>query len=69
MEWHESLSEALDYVAHDGIDIILLDMSLLDNKRISDLVKIRAKGSNVPIIILTGLDDEMVGTHVVYEGA
>ena len=51
MEWHESLSEALEYVAHDGIDIILLDMSLLDNKRISDLVKIRAKGSNMPIII------------------
>lgn len=69
VECYELLSEALERVSRGGIDVVLLDLSLPDSKGITTVMKVRAKASHVPIIVLTGLDDEMVGTQAVREGA
>jgi two-component system OmpR family response regulator len=51
-----TLAEARGYLAAAGYDLILLDLLLPDGRGLDFLRELRAKGSNVPVIILTALD-------------
>jgi CheY-like chemotaxis protein len=57
------LSAALDRLARGGIDVVLLDLSLPDAERIG------AEHPFVPVVVLTGLEDEDVGLKAVQGGA
>jgi CheY-like chemotaxis protein len=54
----EMLCDALKYLSENTVDVILLDLSLPDSKGLETVKKMRERGKNTPIIILTGLDDE-----------
>jgi PAS domain S-box-containing protein len=43
---------------HSHFDVILLDLSLPDSQGIASLLDLRDRDSNMPIVVLTGLDDE-----------
>lgn len=50
-------------------DAVLLDLSLPDSQGWDTFVRVRRQAPHVPIILLTGLDDEQLGTKAVHGGA
>ena len=57
-----SLSESL-------IDVILLDLSLPDSQGIETLIRMHAAAHGIPIVLMTGLEDEELGLHLIQAGA
>jgi two-component system, OmpR family, response regulator len=56
VDWATSLSETDDYLATTTYGLILLDLQLPDGRGIRWLKRLRAGGSNVPVIIATARD-------------
>ena len=65
----ETLGAAIERVAAGGIDAVLLDLSLPDAHGIETVSRMRAAAPGLPIVVLTGLDDEQAALHAVKEGA
>jgi len=64
-----SLSEAAEHLKNDKHDIILLDLMLLDSDGLDTVRKIKEINSHVPIVVLTGLDDDQTGLAAIKIGA
>jgi PAS domain S-box-containing protein len=64
-----SLQDGLRLLSEDLPDIVLLDLSLPDSHGLNTIQKLREGHPNVPIVVLTGLDDETVGLQAVQSGA
>jgi len=65
----ERLSSGIVQINEDGFDIILLDLGLPDSTGLDTLLKLNAFRPKAPVIVLTGLADETVGTQAVKAGA
>ena len=65
----ERLSEALSRLTQEEFAVVLLDLSLPDSTGLATIGPVRSQTPQVPIIVLTGLDDEEVGIKAVQEGA
>jgi PAS domain S-box-containing protein len=65
----ETLNEALSVLKEQPFDVILLDLGLPDSDGISTFLRIFNKNPLIPIIILTGLNDETIGSYAVKKGA
>jgi PAS domain S-box-containing protein len=63
------LSAALDRLNGGNIDVVLLDLSLPDEQGLTTLTRTHAHAPNVPIVVLTGLDDEALAVKAVRAGA
>ncbi len=50
-------------------DAILIDLSLPDSQGIGSFLKIHHRAPNIPIIVLTGLDDETLALSAMQQGA
>jgi PAS domain S-box-containing protein len=53
----------------DGVDVVLLDLSLPDSHGLQTFQRVRERAPSVPVVVLTGLDDETVAVRAVQEGA
>ncbi|GEM_PF-3145145 len=62
------LSTAIKYINEDNFDVILSDLSLTDSSANDTLLTLKAKASHLPIVILTGFDDEETAIKSVHEG-
>ena len=51
------------------IDVILLDLSLPDSQGIETLIRMHAAAHGIPIVLMTGLEDEELGLHLIQAGA
>ncbi|MEE9221441.1 MAG: response regulator, partial [candidate division NC10 bacterium] len=60
VQWVDRLVTGLEHLATDGVDVVLLDLSLPDSRGLTTLVRASARAPQVPIIVLTTLDDEAV---------
>ncbi|MGA9347444.1 MAG: ATP-binding protein [Anaerolineae bacterium] len=69
VEWADRLSTGLEYLAGGGIDVVLLDLSLPDSRGLGTFARTHAQAPQVPIIVLSGLDDEGLAVKAVREGA
>ncbi len=69
LECVASLSSGIDEARLDGFNVILLDLGLPDSQGLITLTKLNRIGPNAPVIVLTGLADEEIGTQAVKEGA
>ena len=69
VEWVERLSEGLDRLARGRIDVVLLDLGLPDNSGAESCHLVHAAAPRVPIVVLTGLNDEALGVQLLKEGA
>jgi signal transduction histidine kinase len=69
MECADRLSTGLERLAAGGIDVVLLDLSLPDGQGFDTFVRAHAQASGVPIVVLTGLDDEALAVQAVQKGA
>jgi len=56
VDWAQRLDSAQDAMASASFDLILLDLMLPDGRGISFLKGLRARGVQVPVLILTALD-------------
>ncbi|HEY5287805.1 MAG TPA: fused response regulator/phosphatase [Solirubrobacteraceae bacterium] len=63
-----TLGEALAKL-EDGIDCLLLDLKLPDAEGLDTVVRLRAQAPGIPLIVLTGLNDEAAGVGAVDAGA
>jgi signal transduction histidine kinase len=63
------MSEAEVHLAKGGVDITLLDMGLPDGHGLETVRRAHAAAPNVPLIILTGLDDEALAADAMTQGA
>lgn len=64
-----SLVAGLNHLEKEKVDIIILDMYLSDSVGLSTFDSIHAKAPTVPIIVLSGLDNEMIAESAVDKGA
>ena len=65
----DCLAAALRETAIGEIDLVLLDLGLPDSRGFDTFVRMHAAAVRVPIIVLSGLDDETLGTATVQQGA
>jgi signal transduction histidine kinase len=65
----EQLSAAMDRLAQEGFDVILLDLFLPDSQGLETLLALHKAANGNPIVVLTGLDDETVAINAVRNGA
>ncbi len=69
LESKPRLSESLDRLRTKEFDIILLDLALPDSDRESTLDSVLNITKEIPIVILTGLDDKDSALHSLQKGA
>ena len=65
----DRLSTGLERLAAGGIDVVLLDLGLPDSLGLDTFIKVRAQAVEVPIVVLTGLDDETLAVKALQKGA
>jgi len=63
------LSEALEQLASGRFQLVLLDLSLPDSHGIDTFHRVATRFPHVPLIMLSGLDDEQLALQTVREGA
>ncbi len=70
MEWKTNLSEGLKRLADGNIDVILLDLMLPDSiGGFYTFSKTQAQAPQIPIVVMTGFDDESFAISTVRMGA
>src|SRR5688572_17397544 len=57
----ERLEDAIRRLEHDRYDVVLLDLLLQDSQRLGTLMAIHQQAPRVPIVVFTGLEDDVVG--------
>ena len=65
----ECMSEAEKHLAEHAVDIILLDLGLPDAQGLAAVRRAHAVAPRVPLVVLTGLDDEALAAQALQEGA
>jgi diguanylate cyclase (GGDEF)-like protein/PAS domain S-box-containing protein len=65
----EYMSEAEKHLAEHVVDMILLDLGLPDAQGLTAVRRVHATAPRVPLVVLTGLDDELLATQALQEGA
>jgi diguanylate cyclase (GGDEF)-like protein/PAS domain S-box-containing protein len=65
----ERLSAGLEYLALGDIGMVLLDLSLPDSVGMETISKVFAQAPQVPIVVLTGSDDDALALTAVKHGA
>jgi len=65
----DRLKAGVEQLTQGDIDLILLDLGLPDSNGLDTFVKLYTREPNLPIIVLTGLDDEKLGLEAVIMGA
>lgn len=65
----KTLKETLETFHPGQYDVLLLDLNLPDSSGFETLEKVNSLYSKIPVIILTGLDDEKLAREAVSQGA
>lgn len=65
----DSLKRGFGILREHSIDLVLLDLTLTDSIGFSTLEKFLAEFPNVPVIVMTGLNNEILGVQCVRAGA
>lgn len=64
-----SLSAGLARLASDVVDVVLLDLSLPDSRGLETVVRVRTQCARVPIVVLSGQEDERMALAALKLGA
>ena len=65
----ERLAAGLECMAQGDVDVVLLDLGLPDSQGLETFAATHARAGKVPIVILSGLDDEAQAIEAVERGA
>lgn len=64
-----SMADAETILHSNAVDIILLDLGLPDARGLDAVRRARAAAPRLPLVVLTGLDDEDIAAQALQEGA
>jgi two-component system, cell cycle sensor histidine kinase and response regulator CckA len=67
--WVDRLGSGLTRLAENTSDLVLLDLSLPDSHGLETFDLVQGCAQDVPIVVLTGLDDEVTANQAVRRGA
>ena len=65
----ERLSAGLEKLRSNPAEVVLLDLSLPDSRGLETFVRFQAKFPKLPVVILTGLNDEETAVQAAHAGA
>ena len=65
----DTLFEGLNTLRERDIQMVLLDLKLPDSDGFKTLTTLMERSSNVPVIVMTGMNNEIVGNQAVRAGA
>lgn len=65
----ETLADAMKRLQEQAFDLILLDLGLPDSQGLETFARMHDHAPQIPIIVLTGLDDDTLAIQAVKEGA
>lgn len=65
----ERLEDAVRRLEQGSYDVVLLDLLLQDSQRLGTLMEIHDQAPRIPIVVFTGLEDDVVGLWALSEGA
>lgn len=65
----DSLAEGLGFLREQRVDLVLLDLKLVDVEGFKTLQLFREKAPDIPVIVLTGFRNEIMGIQSVRAGA
>jgi diguanylate cyclase (GGDEF)-like protein/PAS domain S-box-containing protein len=65
----ESMSDAEALLSQRGVDIILLDLGLPDVEGLDAVRRAHGAAPRVPLVVLTGMDDESLALQALQQGA
>lgn len=69
IDWADRLSKGLARLQEAEFDAVLLDLSLPDSRGLDTLVKVQEHAARLPVIVLTGLNDENIAVEALQKGA
>jgi len=69
LKHHESMEKAVTHLVANPVDIVLLDLGLPDAQGLGAVRRARAAAPRIPLVVLTGLDDESLAAQALQEGA
>ena len=69
LDWVERLSTGIERLTDGGIDVVLLDLALPDSGAEDTFTKISGAAGNVPIVVLTLLEDDDKAVKAMQGGA
>jgi serine phosphatase RsbU (regulator of sigma subunit) len=69
LETADRLATGLARLAKEGADVVLLDLSLPDSRGLDTFLRVQALAPRVPVVLLSGLDDETLAVKAVQLGA
>jgi len=69
LHWSDSLAGGVQRLARGGVDVVLLDLNLPDSGGVETFLSLRAKAGEIPVVILSGADDEPQALRLIQEGA
>ena len=69
LEHVDTIKRALDYLEHNDCDLLLLDLSLPDGSGLETARLLCGAAPHLPIIVLTGLEDDKLAIEAVQAGA
>ncbi len=64
-----SISSAMDLLAKEEFDVILLDLNLPDSVGLDTFTALNSRFPAIPIVILTGSTNELTAAHAINKGA
>ncbi len=65
----DRLASGLQVLKQEGLDVVLLDLSLPDSQGFETFQAAHAAAPTMPVVVLSGLDDQDLALHAVQEGA
>ena len=69
LEYADRLSAGLERLAAGGTNVVLLDLGLPDSQGLGTLARVRAQAADVPVVVLTAVDDRTFAMKAVQAGA
>ncbi len=63
------LAPTLKLLERENFDVILLDLSLPDSQGLETIAQVRVQAPLIPIVVLTGIDDEELAVQAIRSGA
>ncbi len=69
LEYADRLSTALPRLAEGNFAVVLLDLSLPDSTGFNSIAKIHQEIPDIPLVVLTGLEDDRLAVKAVQAGA
>jgi signal transduction histidine kinase len=64
-----TMREAESHLKDHGVDFIMLDLGLPDAQGLAAIRRIRSVAPDIPLVVLTGMDDEELAAQSLREGA